>query len=79
MPKYKVSRTEVITDYQIVEAKDENDALFKCKDDEWRGEDVVSSDSEVEEVGTGIVSLTSNSIEDDTIEEGEMDFVEGGL
>ena len=79
MPKYKVSRTEVITDYQIVEAKDENDALFKCKDDEWRGEDVVSSNSEVEEVGTGIVSLTSNSIEDDTIEEGEMDFVEGGL
>jgi len=50
LKKYKILRTETVTDYQIVKASSEDEAYDNLKDDKWEDYEIQSSDSEIEEI-----------------------------
>jgi hypothetical protein len=47
---FKIIRTETIQEEMIVEAKNEEEAISKCGYENWENAQVLSSDTDVEEV-----------------------------
>ena len=50
MKTFKITRVEKIKEYQIIEAKNEEEALNKSNYEDWDDDELLSSEIEIEEL-----------------------------